>query len=394
MEKEKLEVADIFRQYRRLLPRLSYQKTKIIDNIIRCRTGLLGTTVYQCDECGIIDISHNSCRDRHCPKCQHAAKAKWVEERVRELLPTQYFHVVFTLPHVFNEVALTNKELIYDLLFKAASKAVRKVFKEKYHADPGMIAILHTWGQNLSLHPHVHMVIPGGGLTENGEWVECKRGFFLSVKVLSAVFRGIFTKLVTKALRINKITFLDVNKYLAAPSNFQDLIQRSHKEDWVVYSKKPFSDPLHVLKYLGGYTHRIAFSNYRLVALKNNEVYFTYKDYRSDGKRKIMKLHVKEFMRRFLLHVVPKDFVRIRYFGILSNTRRKNTVTTVRQAVKPKPNQKPIEDILAEFKKDMPVASDVCRSCKKGRMIATRDKPQGIIAEDIRRILEDMFDSS
>ena len=394
MKKQKLEIADVFRQYRHLLRDLSAEKNKVIDAIVKCRTGELGTTIYQCDACGHIEISDVSCRNRHCPKCQYAAQMKWIEARTAEILPVCYFHLVFSIPHCFNDIALTNKEVFYGILFKAASKALRKLFRQTYAAEAGMIAILHTWGQNLGLHPHIHIIVPGGGINDENEWIVCKRGYYLSVKVLSKIFRGIFLKEIRKAYKQSKLEFLDVNRFLAQPSNFADLLDSSTKEEWVVYTKKPFQSPLPVLKYLGGYTHRIAFSNHRLIKIENDEVYFTYKDYKKNRKvKKVMKLHVVEFMRRFLMHILPRGFMRIRHYGILSNSRRKETIAIARSANKKLSKKYDPVKVVEEYKQEMTVLTDRCPMCKEGKMTMVEENSADFLRAQLLDLKRMLFES-
>ena len=390
MTKPKYEVADIFRQYGHLLGPLSDQKRRIVRHIIDCRTEALGGHIYECENCHHIDQSFNSCCDRHCPKCQHAARKRWVENRMQEVLPVPYYHVVFTLPHIFNEIILTNKKLIYALLLKTASETVKTLFAKQYdNAEPGIISVLHTWGQNLSLHPHVHMVIPSGGLADDDtRWVPCKSGkkskknYFLPIKTLSSIFRARFTAAIKKMFYSGKICFLDVNAYLSSPSSFQDLIDKAYKTDWVVYAKSPFATPIAVLKYLGGYTHRIAFSNHRIIAVENGTVRFRFKDYREkkDGgsyETKDMTLSVVEFMRRFLMHVVPRGFARIRYYGFLASARKKKSLASAGELLaatkKARLLKVELAKTLEDFVKDGFVTSDLCPSCKAGKMVITGD---------------------
>ena len=383
----RVEVADIFCEYGHLLGDLPEYKRRVVQHIIECRTELLGGHVYKCDKCGHEDHSFHSCRDRHCPKCQYAARKKWVEDRMEEVLAVPYYHVVFTMPHVFNNMLITNKKKIYALLIRTATDTVKKVFSDHYEgAEAGIIAVLHTWGQNLSLHPHVHMVIPSGGLADNdGRWVACRSGkkskknYFLPITALSKVFRAKFVKGLKKLFYSGDLSFLDVNKQLDSPGAFQDLIDDSFKTPWVVYAKSPFTTPLSVLKYLGGYTHRIAISNHRIKSVANGMVTFSYKDYRekeNDGKsykKKAMTLTVEEFMRRFLMHVLPRGFARIRYYGFLSSIRKKTALDCARKILaetkKVVITAAALAKTLAEFVTEGFVTSDICPECKEGAMV-------------------------
>lgn len=372
------------------LRKLSRHKQKVVQNIMNCRTAALGGHVYGCDsdDCDHEDYSYNSCRDRNCPKCQYSAKELWVESRVRELLPVPYYHMVFTMPHLFNELMLSNRVLIFNLLFEASSYAVKELFKSRYNAQPGMISLLHTWGQNLSMHDHIHMLVPGGGLSlEKDEWIACEEKYALPEKALSSVFRAYFVKQLRKKYRKGKINFTDNIGYLEQPSNFEDLIDKSFEKDWVVYAKEPFSTPLAVLGYLGNYTHRIAFSNHRIVKVEQDRVYFKYKDYRDKAKIKVMSLKVTEFLRRFLMHVVPKKFVRIRYYGFMTNSKRKKNLKKTRQLIAKTDNQsvlteEKIEKIIEDYKRKNPVDTDTCPVCKKGKMIVIRELLKGFVYND------------
>ena len=390
LEKTNMEVADIFLEYGHLLGMLSAQKQRVVRHIIECRTEALGGHLYKCDHCGHEEHTYNSCRNRHCPKCQYSARRKWVEARMEEVLPVPYYHVVFTMPHVFNDLVLTNKKQIYGLLMQTATDTVKEVFSSQYEgSDPGIIAVLHTWGQNLSLHPHAHMVIPSGGLVDDdSRWVPCRSGkkskknYFLPVKTLSQVFRAKFVKRLRKMFYKNELCFLDVNKQFDHPVAFNELIQSSFKKPWVVYAKSPFNTPLAVLRYLGGYTHRIAISNHRIKAVKDGMVIFSCKDYREkseDGKsykKKFETLSVVEFMRRFLMHILPSGFARIRYYGFLSSARKKSALQSAREILaetkKAVIAAAELAKNLADFVAEGFVTSDICPECKEGVMVIIR----------------------
>ena len=389
MGKPKYEIADLFREHAHRLGPLSRQKRRVIHNIIACRTEVMGGHLYACDDadCDHSDQSYNSCGDRHCPKCQYAARQEWVKERMSEVLPVPYYHFVFTLPHVYNDLILTNKKVIYDLLFKTSSNVVKQLFAKEYEgSEAGFIAILHTWGQNMSLHPHIHMVIPSGGLDDGGaRWVKCKSGkkskknYFLPVLELSDMFRAQFVEELKKLFYKGKLTFLEVNKQFDSPGAFQDLLNKSFKTPWVVYGKDPFATPLTVLNYLGRYTHRIAFANHRIISIENDHVVFSYKDYREgkkgkkSHKNKVMALGVVEFMRRFLMHVVPRKFSR-RYYGFLSSGRKTKALAKARElladAGETAKAAATLTKALDEMIRDGFVYSDVCPKCSRGKMVA------------------------
>jgi predicted Zn-ribbon and HTH transcriptional regulator len=327
MTRPTLEVADILRaQGDRFLDRyrssFDFQQLKAFRAIQRCRTAALGGHRDACPSCGYQAISYNSCRNRHCPKCQAQARERWITARQRELLDTSYFHVVFTVPHELNVLALENPRLFYDLLFTATAQTLLEIASDPKHlgAEIGVIAILHTWGQNLLLHPHIHCVIPAGGLSlDHLRWVRPRYAFFLPVKVLSRVFRGKFLAGLKRLHRGKKLQCAGPAAALADPRQFADLLRRLHRHDWVVYAKPAFGGPMQVLRYLGRYTHRVAISNHRLLAFNQERVTFRWKDYARGGKQRPMTLTATEFLRRFFLHVLPKGFVRIRHFGFLAN---------------------------------------------------------------------------
>jgi hypothetical protein len=340
MTRPTLEVADILRaQGDHFLDRyrssLDFQQRKAFRAIQRCRTAALGGHLDLCPQCGHRDISYNSCRNRSCPKCQTQARERWLAAREQELLPTNYFHVVFSVPHELNVLALDNSRLFYDLLFTASAQTLREVAADPQHlgAGIGVISILHTWGQNLLLHPHIHCAIPAGGLApDHTRWIRPRYPFFfLPVKVLSRVFRGKFLAGLKCLYRSKKLQCVGPSAALADPRQFAQLIRRMHRQDWVVYAKPAFGGPLQVLRYLGRYTHRVAISNHRLLAFDGERVTFRWKDYTHDGKWKQMTLTASEFLRRFFLHVLPKAFVRIRHFGFLANCFRARRLSLCRQ---------------------------------------------------------------
>ena len=328
MSRPTVEVADILRaQGNRFLDRheknFSFQQLKAYRAIQRCRTAALGGHIDACPRCGYqAAISYNSCRNRHCPKCQAQLRQRWLAARERELLATSYFHVVFTVPHELNVLALENPRLFYDLLFSASAQTVLEVAADPKHlgAGIGLISILHTWGQNLLLHPHVHCAIPAGGLSpDHQRWVHPRHPFFLPVKVLGRVFRGKFCAGLKRLYRSHRLHCAGPASALGVPKQFNQLLRRLHSDDWVVYAKSAFGGPTQVLRYLGRYTHRIAISNHRLLAFDGERVIFQWKDYAHGGKQRKMPLLGTEFLRRFFLNVLPRGFVRIRHFGFLAN---------------------------------------------------------------------------
>jgi hypothetical protein len=334
-----LEVADIFRRYGADFraeqgDRLSNAQRRVMAAIEACRTASLGGHVEQCDGCGSIRVSFNSCRDRHCPKCQGLARLQWLDDRRAELLPVPYFHIVFTMPAPVAAIALQNKAVVYDILFKAAAEAIHRVGADPRHlgAETGMIAILHTWGQTLTHHPHVHCLVPGGGLGPDGQWVASRPNFFLPVHVLSRLYRGVFLARLRAAFDAGLCFFGDL-AHLAEPEAFRDFLAAQSQVEWVVYSKPPFADPSRVLDYLGRYTHRVAIANSRLLDQEGGQVRFRWRDYRAGGKSKAMVIDAFEFIRRFLQHVLPKGFRRIRHFGFFANAVRAAKLAHIRTAL-------------------------------------------------------------
>jgi hypothetical protein len=323
-----LEVADIFRQYGydfRLTHTLLPEQRRVMRAIERCRTASLGGHVEQCDACGHQRIAYNSCRNRHCPKCQSLARARWLQARLDDLLPVEYFHVVFTLPEQLAAVALQNKRVVYNLLFAAASQTLRTIAADPRHlgADIGFLAVLHTWDQTLRHHPHLHCVVPGGGLAIDGQgWRSSRPGFFLPVNVLARLFRRLFLQRLERAFEKGELSFHGACAFLAQPTAFKRLLKSVRAREWWVYAKPPFGGPAQVLAYLGRYTHRVAISNQRLLSLQHGKITFSWRDNRHGQLRSTMTLNAEEFMRRFLLHVLPRGFQRIRQFGLLSNRRR------------------------------------------------------------------------
>jgi hypothetical protein len=341
-----LEVADIFRRhgdsYRRVNDgHLGRVERRVMSAIELCRTAALGGHIEACPDCGLLRPAYNSCRNRHCPKCQGRARADWLAEREAELLPVPYFHVVFTVPPPVAEIAFQNKATVYAILFKAAAETLRTIAADHRHlgAEIGFLAVLHTWGQTLHHHPHIHCVVPGGGLSlkpapaqaGGRRWIGCRPGFFLPVRVLSRLFRRLFLDLLRAAFDAGELGFFGELAGLADPRAFARLISRLRRLNWVVYAKPPFGGPAKVLAYLGRYTHRVAIANPRLISIAGDQVTFRWKDYRHRGKAKLMTLHAHEFIRRFLLHTLPDGFHRIRHYGFLANGQRADKLALCRK---------------------------------------------------------------
>jgi Putative transposase/Transposase zinc-binding domain len=324
------EVADIIRTHGKSFIEknrswLTWLHVRVLFAIEHCRTAALGGHLDRCCQCGREATCFNSCRSRHCPKCQTNAREKWLAERGKELLPVKYVHVVFTIPHELSWLALQNKKVVYDLLFRSSAAALLEIAADPKHlgAEIGFLSVLHTWGQNLQHHPHVHCVIPSGGLSSDHQrWIHPRYPFFLPVKVLSCVFRGKFIAGLKCAFHEGKLVFPGSIKPLAEAKAFHSFLRPLFRHDWVVYAKRPFGGPQHVLQYLARYTHRVAISNHRLVHVADGNVTFRWKDYAHKSKQRLMTLTAGEFLRRFLLHTLPRGFVRIRFCGFLANRRR------------------------------------------------------------------------
>jgi len=340
-----------------------------------CRTAALGGHQGQCDHCGHLEISYNSCRNRHCPKCQTLRKEKWIEARSEDLLPIEYFHVVFTIPSELNPLVSMNRKVLYDLLFRSVSETLTELAKDPKHlgAEIGSIGILHTWGQNLMDHPHIHCIVTGGGLSsDRGRWISCRKGFFIPVRVMSALFKGKFLALLKQCFQSDALVFPDRICDLKEPGNFERFRNQLYHQKWVVYCKPPFEGVQGVLQYLGRYTHRIAISNNRILNIRNGDVSFLWRDYADQNRLKTMTLKAEEFIRRFLLHVLPSRFVRIRHFGLLANRKRKNTLALCRQifgerktATKQDGRKETWQEQLFRI---CGIDVTLCPVCQKGRM--------------------------
>jgi hypothetical protein len=357
VERPVLEVADIIRAHGAAFREtfaaiLSPAQTKALRDLARCRTAALGGHVERCLDCGHERIAYNSCRNRHCPKCQARARARWLAAQAEHLLPVDYYHLVFTLPGELSDLARANPTVLYDLLFQAAAATIREVAANPKHlgAVPGLLLVLHTWGQTLQHHPHVHGVVTGGGLSCNAagridaapRWVSSRPGFFLPVKVLSRVFRGKYLAGLRRAHAHGRLRFFGRLTALSEAAAFQAWVRPLQETEWVVYAKRPFGGPAQVLKYLARYTHRVAISNHRLVNLDAGRVRFRYKDYGDDHKHKTMTLEAGEFLRRFVQHVLPGGFTKVRHYGLLANRFRAERLVIARRlllvtAVQPTP---------------------------------------------------------
>ncbi len=386
MDRPKLGVADIFRRYGETYRQkfgavLSTAQRRVMRAIELCRTAALGGHVEVCDRCGHQRVWFNSCSDRHCPQCQSLARAEWIENRQSELLETEYFHVVFTVPEEIAEIALQNKRTVYGILFRATAETLETIAADPKHlgAQIGFFAVLHTWGQNLLHHPHLHCVVPGGGLSPDGtRWISCRPGFFLPVRVLSRLFRRLYLKYLEKAFDAGRLQFLGSLQKLADPAQFRSYLAPLEQSEWVVYAKPPFAGPQQVLDYVGRYTHRVAISNNRLRDVEDGQVTFDWKDYRHNHRQKKMTLSAEEFIRRFLIHVLPEGFQRIRYYGFLANRYRHDKLAQCRQLLgmppsdpEPTPGDEPTDyDYQTLLEKLTGSCLRECPICHQGRMIA------------------------
>jgi hypothetical protein len=338
-----VEVADIFRaQGKNFIDRhrntIRFQQVKVLGAIMQCRTAALGGHFDICPRCGgERAISYNSCRNRHCPKCQSQARQRWIAARKQELLDTRYFHVVFTLPHELHSIVLQNQVELYNLLFRTVAETLLEVARDPKHlgAEIGFFGILHTWGQNLLFHPHIHCVIPGGGIApDHVRWIHPKYPFFLPVKVLGKLFRGKFVEGLRRAFRKQRLKLAGQIRHLNQPKTFSSFLRILFRQDGVVYAKPAFGGPEHVVRYLGRYTHRIAISNHRLIAFDGDQVTFRWRDYARGNKQRLMTVSAEEFIRRFLVHVLPKGFVRIRHFGFMANAQRSASLELCRRLLR------------------------------------------------------------
>jgi putative transposase/transposase-like zinc-binding protein len=367
-----LEVADIFRRHGDAFRQTHHQhlgriERRVMAAIEACRTPALGGHVEQCADCGLVRCAYNSCRNRHCPKCQGLARAAWLEARQAELLPVPYFHVVFTLPVPAAEIAFQNKRVVYAILFRAAAEALRDIAADPRHlgAEIGAVAVLHTWGQSLHHHPHLHCIVPGGGLSpDQTRWIACRPGFFLPVRILSRRFRALFLAQLQVTFAAGELRFSGALAALTEPEAFAARLGAMRGTEWVVYAKPPFAGPEQVLAYLGRYTHRVAIANSRLTQLSGSQVSFTWKDYRHHGRTKVMTLAADEFMRRFLQHTVPDGFHRIRHVGFLANGHRMAKLALCRALLDaPTPEQPQQQSWRDRYRQLTGEAIEVCPDC-------------------------------
>jgi hypothetical protein len=380
MDRPKLEVADIFRRYgtayrEQRADSMSVAQRRVMSAIEQCRTAALGGHLERCDACGHERNCYNSCGDRHCPKCQSLARARWIEDRNSELLDVPYFHLVFTVPEQIAAIAYQNKRVVYNILLRTTAETLTTIAADPKHlgAQIGFFAVLHTWGQNLHFHPHLHCVVPGGGPAPDGErWIACRPGFFLPVRVLSRLFRRLFLTALKRSFEAGKLKFFSALEHLHEPCAFARHLDRAKESEWVVYAKRPFAGPQQVLDYVGRYTHRVAISNNRLLDIDNDQVRFQWKDYRHHDRVKTMTLSADEFIRRFLLHVLPAGFQRIRYYGFLCSRSRQEKLALCRRLLG-MPSSVPTTTAEHDYRdrfEDLTGSSlRQCPECHRGHMV-------------------------
>lgn len=373
-----VEISDIFESdfdnYLKQYGKVPSHYYKVVNSIIHCRTDYLGGHIYACDSCDHEITLYNSCRDRHCPRCQAMARALWVEKRMEEVLPVQYFHIVFTIPHELNPIALRNKKEFYTIMFKAVSETLLELGKDpkRLNGQIGFIAVLHSWGQNLMAHNHLHCLIPGGALnTDNETWNFAENDFLFPVPVMRELFRGKFMDYFTKAVKNGKINTLTL--YKKDKPTFDEIVSNLYKKNWVVYAKEPFDTPDNVVKYLSKYTHRVAISNRRIISFEDGKVTFSYKDYADNSKKKEMTLSSVEFIRRFMLHILPEKFMKIRQYGFLSNRYKKKKLGIIREYLQASMDTPVLlsevnKSIIEIFTKE-PL---LCPHCNKGTLVKSK----------------------
>jgi Putative transposase/Transposase zinc-binding domain len=390
VERPRLEVADVFRRYGEAYRQqhgasMSPAQRRVMTAIELCRTAALGGHIERCDECGHERNAYNSCSDRHCPKCQSLARAEWIRDRQAELLDCGYFHVVFTVPEEIAAIAYQNKALVYGILFRAAAETLRTIAADPKHlgAEIGFFAVLHTWGSTLVHHPHLHCVVAGGGLSPGGDrWISCRPRFFLPVRVLSALFRRLFLERLEQAFAAGKLKFFNSLAGLADGLKFARYLAPLRKAKWVVYAKPPFAGPQEVVDYVGRYTHRVAISNNRLLDIGNGRVTFRYKDYRQAGEQKTMTLEAEEFIRRFLVHVLPSGFQRIRYYGFLGNRYRQQKLARCRQLLGMAAAKPPVSDAGTDYRDRYEELTGNslrrCPRCERGHMVVVQILPRSV----------------
>lgn len=375
METDRIELAEIIRKYGSSFREEYYiaqHSNKVLNLISSCRTSKMGGHIEKCDCCGYTKNAYNSCRNRHCPKCQYRTKEKWINNRKKELLPITYYHIVFTLPDELNQIILLNKEVMYNILFKSASQTLLKLGRDTKHlgAEIGIISVLHTWGQNLMDHPHLHCIVTGGGLLESKDkWVEAKKakhkGFFIHVNIISDLFKKKFLFYFKKSYRNKELIFLGKIKELEKQNTFQKLLNDLYDKKWITYCKRPFGGAEKVLDYLGRYTHRVAISNNRIKREDNGKIIFEWKDYRNKNEIKEMALNPIEFIRRFTLHILPEGFFKIRYYGILSSRSKKLNLEKCREILY---ELKRIRNQSKENPKSAKEDWKICPICSEGFM--------------------------
>src|SRR5271166_4521425 len=380
MSREGLEVADVFRHFGPAFrdqhgAALSGARRRAMIAIESCRTAALGGHVERCGECGHQRIAYDSCRNRNCPKCQGLARAQWIADRQAELLDVPYFHVVFTVQREIEAIAFQNQTVVYGILFRAASETLCTIAADTEHlgAENFFLGVLHTWAQNLLHLPHIHFLFPGGGIAPDGDrWIACRPGFFLPVRVLSEMFRGKFLHYLEKAFSAEELKFFSAHRHLQEPAAFRRYLAPVWNSEWVVYAKRPFAGPAQVLDYVGRYTHRVAISNNRLVSMDNGKVRFRWKDYRDGNRQKTMTLDGGEFIRRFLIHVLPDGFHRIRYYGFLGNCHRTRKLARCRELLgmaPAAPTPDPPADYRDRFKALTGRSLRECPHCHAGIMV-------------------------
>ena len=378
------ELADILRlyadDYRRSHP-VAYEQLKVMHHIQICRTAVLGGHVQRCDQCAFEQIAYNSCRDRHCPKCQTLTKEKWLNDRKAELLPCSYFHLVFTLPHALNPIILSNKNATLNILFAAVNQTLQAFAKDpqwKLQGRLGFISVLHTWSQTLIDHFHIHCLIAAGALSfTKDKWIPANENYLFKITSLAKAFKKCYLKLLVNAYEKDQLIFTPKTAALKSRQTFKQLINCVSKKRWIAYAKRPFAGPQQVLEYLGRYTHRVAISNYRIISIDNRRVTFTYRDRQNNDEIKKMTLDAAEFIRRFLLHVLPKGFFKIRYFGFLSHTNKKQLIPLIRElidadSILPEKINESISEMMLRL---TGIDISCCPKCKKGKMILIRKLP-------------------
>jgi hypothetical protein len=384
-KQEQVELADIFRLYAddyRRSHAVSYQQLKVMHHIQICRTAKLGGHVEQCDQCAFEQIAYNSCRDRHCPKCQTLTKEQWLNDRKAELLGCSYFHLVFTLPHKLNPVILSNKTTTVNILFAAVNQTLQAFAKDpqwRLEGRLGFISVLHTWSQTLIDHFHLHCLIPAGALSfTKDRWIPAKDNYLFKITSLAKEFKKRYLQLLLKAYLKDQLIFTQKTAAVNSKQAFQQLINSVSKKKWIAYAKRPFAGPQQVLEYLGRYTHRVAISNNRIICIDNGRVTFTYKDRKNNDEIKKMTLDAREFIRRFLLHVLPKGLMKIRYFGFLAHTNKKKLIPLIKKLIDPNATlpEKINESVNEMMLRLTGIDISCCPQCKKGKMIRIRKLPK------------------